>query len=177
MKAPVVTTSAEVTWAWSRVSCWRLVQCELSADWATAGAASRKVAARNASGRMAEPLYRRIGKKEPYCNAAIFRPEGARAVPELRYTVSQELRMATTSMVHVRVDERVKEKAAATLAKMGISVSDAVRMMLVRVAEEKALPFAVRVPNPTTVKAMRSADRKQGKRFRSTEALFKDLGI
>jgi DNA-damage-inducible protein J len=85
--------------------------------------------------------------------------------------------MATTSMVHVRVDERVKEKAAATLAKMGISVSDAVRMMLVRVAEEKALPFAVRVPNATTVKAMRSADRKQGKRFRSTEALFKDLGV
>jgi DNA-damage-inducible protein J len=85
--------------------------------------------------------------------------------------------MATTSMVHVRVDERVKEKAAATLAKMGISVSDAVRMMLIRVAEEKALPFEVRVPNATTVKAMQSVDRKKGKRFRSTGALFKDLGI
>jgi DNA-damage-inducible protein J len=85
--------------------------------------------------------------------------------------------MAATSMVHVRVDERVKEKAAATLAKMGISVSDAVRMMLVRVVEEKALPFEVRVPNATTVKAMRSGDRKQGKRFRSTETLFKDLDI
>ena len=85
--------------------------------------------------------------------------------------------MATTSMVHVRVDERVKERATATLAKMGISVSDAVRMMLIRVAEEKALPFEVRVPNATTVKALQSVDKKQGKRFRSTEALFKDLGV
>lgn len=85
--------------------------------------------------------------------------------------------MPATTMVHVRVDEKVKAKATATLAKMGISVSDAVRMMLVRVAAEKALPFEVRVPNATTVKAMQSADRKQGKRFRSAEALFEDLGI
>ena len=85
--------------------------------------------------------------------------------------------MPSTTMVHVRVDEKVKEEASATLAKMGISVSDAVRMMLVRVAAEKALPFEVRVPNTTTVKAMQAADKKQGKRFRSTKALFEDLGI
>ena len=85
--------------------------------------------------------------------------------------------MAATTMVHVRVDEAVKEKAAATLEKMGISVSDAVRMMLVRVADEKALPFEVRVPNATTVRAMRAADRKKGKRFRSVEAALKDLGL
>ena len=48
--------------------------------------------------------------------------------------------MPSTTMVHVRVDEKIKEEASATLAKMGISVSDAVRMMLVRVAAEKALP-------------------------------------
>ena len=83
----------------------------------------------------------------------------------------------TTTMVHVRVDEKVKAKAAATLAKMGISVSDAVRMMLVRVAAEKALPFEVRVPNAATVRAMRSADKKEGKRFRSSDALFEDLGV
>lgn len=85
--------------------------------------------------------------------------------------------MAATAMVHVRVDETVKEKASATLAKMGISVSDAVRMMLVRVADEKALPFEVRVPNSTSVKAMRAADRKQGKRFQSANAALKNLGI
>lgn len=84
--------------------------------------------------------------------------------------------MATT-MVHVRVDEKVKEKAAKTLAAMGMSVSDAVRMLLVRVAAEQALPFEVKVPNTTTVKAMRAADRGQGKRFKTANALFKDLGI
>ena len=84
--------------------------------------------------------------------------------------------MATT-MVHVRVDEKTKEKAAKTLAGMGISVSDAVRMLLVRVAAEKALPFEVRAPNTATVKAMRTADRGKGRRSRSAGALFKELGI
>ena len=84
--------------------------------------------------------------------------------------------MATT-MVHVRVDEKVKEDAAKTLAAMGMSVSDAVRLLLVRVAAEKALPFEVRVPNANTVKAMAAADRGEGKRFKTADALFKDLGI
>lgn len=84
--------------------------------------------------------------------------------------------MATT-MVHIRVDEKVKEKAAKTLAAMGLSVSDAVRVLLVRVAAEKALPFEVKVPNATTVRAMEAADRGKGKRFKSVGALYKDLGI
>lgn len=85
--------------------------------------------------------------------------------------------MATTTMVHIRVDEKVKADATKTLAAMGMSVSDAVRMLLVRVAAEKALPFEVKVPNATTVKAMQDADRGAGKRFESADALFKDLGI
>lgn len=85
--------------------------------------------------------------------------------------------MATTTMVHVRVNEKVKERAAETLAEMGMSVSDAVRMMLVRVAAEKALPFKVRAPNATTVRAMRAADKRKGKRFGSARELFKNLGI
>lgn len=85
--------------------------------------------------------------------------------------------MAATAMVHVRVDEDVKAKAAKTLAAMGLSVSDAVRMMLVRVAAEKALPFEVRTPNAVTVRAMKAADRGKGKRFRTPEEAFKELGI
>jgi DNA-damage-inducible protein J len=80
-------------------------------------------------------------------------------------------------MVHIRIDQRVKDKASKTLAAMGLSVSDAVRMLLVRVAAEKALPFEVKVPNATTVKAMEAADRREGKRYRSAETLLKDLGI
>lgn len=84
--------------------------------------------------------------------------------------------MATT-MVHVRVDEKTKQRAAKTLAGMGLSVSDAVRMLLVRVAAEKALPFEAKAPSTTTVKAMRAADKGKGKRHRSADALFNDLGI
>ena len=84
--------------------------------------------------------------------------------------------MATTS-VHVRVDQKTKQQAAKTLAAIGISVSDAVRMLLVRVVAEKALPFEAHIPNATTQKALRAAEKRKGKRFASTEALFKDLGI
>jgi DNA-damage-inducible protein J len=84
--------------------------------------------------------------------------------------------MATT-MVHVRVDQKIKQRAAMALAGMGISMSDAMRMLLVRVAAEKALPFDVKVPNATTVKAMRAADLGKGKRLKSADALFKHLGI
>jgi DNA-damage-inducible protein J len=80
-------------------------------------------------------------------------------------------------MVHIRVDEKVKEKAAKTLAAMGISVSDAVRMLLVRVAAEKALPFDIKIPNATTIKAMKAVDRGNVRRYPNAEALLKDLGI
>lgn len=83
----------------------------------------------------------------------------------------------STTMVHVRVDKKTKQRAAKTLAGVGISVSDAVRMLLVRVAAEKALPFDVKVPNNTTLKAMRAADQGKGKRLKSAGALFKDLRI
>jgi DNA-damage-inducible protein J len=83
----------------------------------------------------------------------------------------------STTMVHVRVDEKTKQRATKTLAAMGMSVSDAVRMLLVRVVAEKALPFDVKIPNATTVKAMRAVDKGQGKRHNSTDALFKDLGV
>ena len=69
--------------------------------------------------------------------------------------------MAATEMVHVRIDKRVKARASKALATMGLSVSDAVRVLLTRVAVEKALPFEVKTPNAATVAAMREA-RKGG---------------
>jgi len=77
----------------------------------------------------------------------------------------------------IRIDRRTKEKAVRAPADIGMSLSDAVRMLLVRVAAEKALPFEVKVPNATTVRAMRAAGRGLGKRLNSADALFKDLGI
>jgi DNA-damage-inducible protein J len=66
--------------------------------------------------------------------------------------------MATTTMVHVRINEAIKEQAAVALDAMGLSVSDAVRVFLTRVAAEKALPFALQVPNAVTMAAMAEAE-------------------
>ena len=79
------------------------------------------------------------------------------------------------SMVHIRVDEKVKAKAAKTLASMGLTVSDAVRILLTRIASEKALPFEVRVPNRATIAAMRAAERGELREARSVAALMADL--
>jgi len=86
--------------------------------------------------------------------------------------------MATTTMVHVRVDEQVKAQAAETLAAMGLSVSDAVRVFLLRVIAEKQMPFALKVPNAETNAAMAEADeiaRSRRARFGTAAELFDDL--
>jgi DNA-damage-inducible protein J len=65
--------------------------------------------------------------------------------------------MPATEMVHIRIDKRVKARATKALSAMGLSVSDAVRVLLTRIAAEKALPFDLRVPNATRVAAMQEA--------------------
>lgn len=60
-------------------------------------------------------------------------------------------------VVQTRINGQVKEEAAAVLAAIGLTISDAVRLMLTRVAQDKALPFDPLVPNATTVAAMRAA--------------------
>lgn len=83
--------------------------------------------------------------------------------------------MTTDAVVRARIDGKVKEKAAKVLDEMGLSVSDAIRMMLVRVAAEKALPFEVRVPNAETVAAMQEIEQGKGVRFASVADLMADL--
>jgi DNA-damage-inducible protein J len=65
--------------------------------------------------------------------------------------------MATNTMVHVRVDEQIKAQAAEALAAMGLSVSYAVRVFLMRVVAEQKMPFALKVPNAETRAAMAEA--------------------
>jgi len=86
--------------------------------------------------------------------------------------------MSTTSMVHVRVDEKIKLEATETLASMGLSVSDAVRVFLTRVVVEKQLPFPLKVPNPETHAAMMEADviaSRNKARFANAAELLNDL--
>jgi DNA-damage-inducible protein J len=83
--------------------------------------------------------------------------------------------MATTEMVHVRIDKRTKARASKALAAMGLSVSDAVRVLLTRVAAEKALPFEVKAPNTATAVAMQEARNGGLPSFRNVSDLMADL--
>src|ERR1700733_5490367 len=67
--------------------------------------------------------------------------------------------MAANSVVRARIDARTKREASAALKKIGLTVSDAFRLLLVRVAAEKALPFEPLNPNAETVAAMKAARR------------------
>src|SRR6202790_3449344 len=86
-----------------------------------------------------------------------------------------EVGMATTEMVHVRIDKQTKARAAKALAAMGLSVSDAVRVLLTRVAAEKALPFEVKAPNAATAAAMQEARNGGLPSFRNVSDLMADL--
>jgi len=67
--------------------------------------------------------------------------------------------MPENAVVRARIDERIKNEAAAVLGAMGLTVSDAFRLMMVRIAKEKALPFEPLVPNAETIEAMKAARR------------------
>ena len=90
-------------------------------------------------------------------------------IQEGRYPV------AANQLVQARIDGAVKEEAAAVLAAMGLTISDAVRLLLTRVAHEKALPFAPLVPDAVTVEAMKEARKGGLPRFTSVKALLDDL--
>lgn len=83
--------------------------------------------------------------------------------------------MPAVDVVRARIDTGLKKEATAVLSAMGLSVSDAIRLMLVRVVSDKALPFDVRIPNAETQAAMRDIQEGKVKRFKSVEALMADL--
>ena len=83
--------------------------------------------------------------------------------------------MRADSVVRARLDRDTKDRAAEALREMGLSVSEAIRLLLRRVAEEKRLPFAVQVPNASTIRAMNELNEGRGQRFENVEELFQDL--
>ena len=82
---------------------------------------------------------------------------------------------ATDTYVRARIDTITKERAADTLAAMGLSISDAIRLLMRRIANEGRLPFEVKVPNKTTRQAIAELEAGQGKRFNSIDELMADL--
>jgi DNA-damage-inducible protein J len=104
----------------------------------------------------------------------------ARCAPNARVKAKGRVKIHELegSVVRARIDAGVKRQAARALEDAGLSLSDAIRMMLTRVAVEKALPFEVRVPNAATARALRNADRGVGlTRSRNARELFAKLGI
>ena len=84
--------------------------------------------------------------------------------------------MASNSVVRARIDSDTKQRATAALDAMGLSVSDAIRLLMTRIAHEQRLPFEVKVANAQTAKAIRELDEGKGRRFSDVDALFDDLG-
>jgi DNA-damage-inducible protein J len=83
--------------------------------------------------------------------------------------------MAANQLVQTRIDGAIKEEAATVLAAMGLTVSDAVRLLLTKVAHDKALPFEPLIPNATTIQAMKDARAGKVTKAANLDALFADL--
>ena len=85
--------------------------------------------------------------------------------------------MSANAVVRARIDEHIKEEAATVLASMGLTVSDAFRMLLTRVAKEKSLPFEPLVPNDETIAAMKAARQGKLKTVGKIENLLDSLNL
>ncbi len=77
--------------------------------------------------------------------------------------------------VCARIDSQTKELASQALQAMGLSISDAIRMLMLRIADEQRLPFDVKVPNKATLDAIAELESGNGKKLDSLEALMADL--
>ncbi len=77
--------------------------------------------------------------------------------------------------VRARIDTNTKERAADALNAMGLSISDAIRLLMLRIADEQRLPFEIKAPNATTRQAIAELEAGKGKRFDSVDALMADL--
>ena len=86
--------------------------------------------------------------------------------------------MAATAFVRARIDETLKDEAAAVLADLGLTVSDLVRIVLTRVAKDKALPFEMRVPNKLTTKTLTQSEQGVDVHLaKDADDLYGQLGI
>lgn len=77
--------------------------------------------------------------------------------------------------VRARIDSDTKERATDALEAMGLSVSDAIRLLMLRIADERRMPFEVRVPNKTTINAINELELGKSKSFKDVKSLMADL--
>jgi DNA-damage-inducible protein J len=77
--------------------------------------------------------------------------------------------------VRARIDTATKKRASEALESMGLSISDAIRLLMLRIADEHRLPFEVKAPNAKTRKAINELEAGKGKRAKSVKNLMADL--
>jgi DNA-damage-inducible protein J len=83
--------------------------------------------------------------------------------------------MTANAVVRARINEAIKEEATAILAAMGLTPSDAFRILMTKIAKEKALPFEPLIPNEETIAAMKEARKGKLQSFTSMDDLMADL--
>lgn len=83
--------------------------------------------------------------------------------------------MKADAVVRVRLNAATKERATAALDTMGLSVSDAIRLLMLRAADGQRLPFDVKVPTSATSLAVKELELGKGQRFETPEALLSGL--
>jgi len=83
--------------------------------------------------------------------------------------------MSENVVVKTRINGHIKDEAASVLASMGLTVSEAFRILLIRVATDKAIPFSPLVPNNETIEAITESRSGNLKSFDSIESLMEDL--
>ena len=89
--------------------------------------------------------------------------------------MTEKIMATANTYVRARIDSYTKERAADALEAMGLSLSDAIRLLMLRIADEKRLPFEVRIPNAKTRQAINELESGQGKKFDSIKSLMDDL--
>jgi DNA-damage-inducible protein J len=85
--------------------------------------------------------------------------------------------MAASAVVTAEIDAKLEREASEVLADIGLTTSDILRMALEKVVRDKGLPHVSHVPNSETIATLEEADRGEGMRYRTTEAMFEDLGL
>lgn len=78
--------------------------------------------------------------------------------------------------VRARISSATKQRAAEALGAMGLSVSDAIRLLMLRVAEERRMPFEIKAPNATMRKVPVELKPRKSGRPNNTESLVADVG-
>jgi DNA-damage-inducible protein J len=95
----------------------------------------------------------------------------------IRATAMRNTMPPTDTIVRARIDAKTKKRASDALKAMGLSISDAIRLLMLRIADERRLPFEVKAPNAASREAMAELAAGKGKRLANRAALLKELDI